>query len=450
MPPVFRTSQSQRKEGDRAVKRVGYLMEKISDLDNLYLAYYKASRGKKGKSEVIHFGKNLDDNLQRLRKELLSGSCKVGHYRYFSIFDPKKRLICAASFPERVMHHAVMNVCHQYFERNLIGDTYATRIGKGTYEAIGKAMKAMSRYGYVAKLDVRKYFDSISHDVLKAKLRRLFKDAQLLALFDAIIESYSTKEGCGLPIGNLTSQYFANFYLSELDHRAKEELKIPVYLRYMDDILLFGNDKETLRRQTEILSQCVASLQLEFKPIIINKVEVGVSFLGYRLRRHRLTLNSRSRNRLKTKLRTYNDRHEAGYWTDSEYANHLQPLLAFAQKSYSKQLRNWMIRNTIQGRELQAQTACCAGAAGTTTQGTAAYRTGTTTTRATGTTTTGSACVFPSLRFQGMDVPEEVKQVPVPLPQFGTKRAASGHLTISASKAVDSVSKTLNVNYFHI
>ena len=112
------------------MKRVGHLMESIADLDNLYLAYYKAALGKHGKSEVISFGKRLDNNVQLLRSRLLSGELEVGHYRYFTIFDPKKRLICAASFPERVMHHAVMNVCHTFFERNLINDTYATRMGK--------------------------------------------------------------------------------------------------------------------------------------------------------------------------------------------------------------------------------------------------------------------------------------------------------------------------------
>lgn len=332
------------------MKRVGCLMESIADLDNLYLAFYKASRGKMGKSEVINYSKHLDDNLQMLRHQLLAGKVEVGHYRYFSIFDPKKRLICAASFSERVMHHAVMNVCHQYFERNLICDTYATRIGKGTYQALDKAMKALSRYMYVAKLDVRKYFDSISHEVLKAKLRRIFKDGQLLSLFGSIIDSYSTTEGRGVPIGNLTSQYFANFYLSGLDHLAKETLKVPVYLRYMDDILLFGDDKALLKKQIEALSQCVEKLETMFKPPIIVTSEAGVTFLGYHIRRHRMTLDARSRNRLRKKLVCYSVAYDNGEWTDTEYGAHLLPLLAFASKAYSKRTRR---RMTIEkkGRE---------------------------------------------------------------------------------------------------
>lgn len=321
------------------MKRAGQLMESIADLDNLYLAYYKASRGKRGKSDVVAFTKHIDENLQKIRRQLLSGDFDIGHYRYFSIFDPKKRLICAASFPERVLHHAIMNVCHPYFERNLIGDTFATRIGKGTYEAIGKAMKSMSRYQYVAKLDVRKYFDNISHEVLKAKLCKMFKDNLLLSLFEAIIDSYSTTEGKGVPIGNLTSQYFANYYLSEMDHYAKEKLKILMYLRYMDDILFFGDDKEIVKSQLNMLCLMIGPLGLKFKPPIVVKTEVGVSFLGYKIRRHRITLNVRSRNRLKQKLATYDAMFENGIWNEIEYNVHLQPLLAFAEKAYSKRLR---------------------------------------------------------------------------------------------------------------
>lgn len=325
-------------------------MESIADLDNLYLAYYKASRGKHGKTDVSAFAKHIDENLQKIRRQFLLGDFDIGHYRYFSIFDPKKRLICAASFPERVMHHAVMNVCHPYFERNLIGDTYATRIGKGTYEAIGKAMKSMSRYQYVAKLDVRKYFDNISHEVLKAKLRKIFKDKALLSLFDAIIDSYSTIEGKGVPIGNLTSQYFANFYLSEMDHFAKEVLDIPVYLRYMDDIVLFGDDMEIVKSWLSMLDLMISPLELEFKPPIVVKTEVGVCFLGYKIRRHRITLNERSRNRLKQKLAIYDTMFENGIWNETEYNVHLRPLLAFAEKAYSKRLRRRLV-TAVEGQK---------------------------------------------------------------------------------------------------
>lgn len=318
-------------------------MESIADLDNLYLAYYKASKGKQDKSEVISFAKKLDENIRTLRNKLLSNDFEVGRYRYFTIFYPKKRLICAASFPERVIHHAVMNVCHPFFERNLINDTYATRIGKGTYAAIDKALKAMSRYQFVVKLDVRKYFDNISHEILKSKIRHLFKDTQLVLLLDQIIDSYCVTEKKGVPIGNLTSQYFANYYLSELDHLAKEVLRIPVYLRYMDDILFFGNDKSLLKKQIDCLNQCVTNLDLRLKPPIISSTEVGVTFLGYRICHHIISLDARSRNRLKRKLKSYSFNYENRKWSESEYNAHLLPLLAFASKAYTKHMRRRLI-----------------------------------------------------------------------------------------------------------
>jgi len=385
------------------MKRVGHLIETISDLDNLYLAFYKASLGKKGKNEVICFAKNLDENLQILRRQILSGDVSVGNYRYFTIFDPKKRLICAASFSERVLHHAIMNVCHPYFERNLITDSYATRVGKGVYSALDKAMKAMSHYDYVAKLDVRKYFDSISHEVLKSKLRHLFKDEPLLAILGKIIDSYETKAGCGLPIGNLTSQYFANLYLSDIDHFAKEQLQIPVYLRYMDDVIFFGNDKKTLLSQVALLDEKVKTLLVNFKTPVVADTNQGVPFLGYKIRRHRMTLTARSRNRFKRKLSQYHDLLEENTWNDKEYQNHIIPLVAFTQKAYTKSLRRKVIKD-IEGQESYARTACFAAAAGTTTRGTAGCRTGTTTRRTIGTTTTASASSFLSLRFQEMDV----------------------------------------------
>lgn len=416
MQVVCRTDENVGKAVKLTMKRGGYLMESVADLDNLYLAYYKAGLGKHGKFEVIKFSMHLDENFQKLRHQLLSNSFQVGNYHYFTIFDPKKRLICAASFPERIMHHALMNVCHPYFERNLISDTYATRIGKGTYKALDKAMRAMARYQYVVKLDVRKYFDTVSHEVLKAKLRRLFKDKVLLSLFDDIIDSYSTIPGKGLPIGNLTSQYFANFYLSELDHFAKETLRIPMYLRYMDDIMFFGNEKAVVEGQVKALKEKTRALEIELKPPIINRTDVGATFLGYRIRQHCLLLNARSRNRLKKKLRLYDELVENGEWDELEFNEHITPLIAFVSKAYSKKLRRRLL-NQINGRKSQARTACFAAVAGTTTQGTVVYRTGTTTNLATETTTTGSASSSSSLRFQGMEFPRKVKQISVQLPR---------------------------------
>ena len=328
------------------MKRVGNLMSQVADYDNIQLAFIKSCRGKQAKREVIEFRNNYDENISNIRKLLLSGDIQVGNYNYFKIFDPKERLICAASFRERVIHHAIINVCHQYFERTLIYDTYATRIGKGVYKALDKAKIAASKYQYVAKLDYRKYFDSIDHEVLKEKLERLFKDKELLKLFYKIIDSYCVAEGKGVPIGNLTSQYFANYYLSSLDHKMKEDLRVPVYLRYMDDILMMDNDKSQLKNYVRILQgYSKQELKLQLKEPIYCNSQKGVQFLGYIVKSYRLLLNGRSKKRFREKINYYSDCFEKEIISEEEYQQHLLPLLAFA--SYAN--NNSFQRVTIEG-----------------------------------------------------------------------------------------------------
>lgn len=315
-------------------------MPKIADVDNLMLAYYKARRGKSGKKSVINYGKHLNNNIMLLRDSLLKNNVSVGNYTYFHVYDPKKRLICAASFAERVLHHAIINVCKPYFERHLIYDTYATRENKGSYMAIERARRAMKEYPYVAKLDVRKYFDSIDHDILKTKINRLFKDKELLLLFDAIIDSYQIIPNCGIPIGNLTSQYFANYYLSDADHYIKEKLRTPFYVRYMDDMLVFASTKEKVKEYVSAIdSYFIRELKLTLKQPQILKVTNGVSFLGYRLYPNKIVLNRRSKLRFMNRIREYDCNRLSGIWDENEYMQHITPLLAFADKAYTKQLR---------------------------------------------------------------------------------------------------------------
>lgn len=342
------------KKINHRMRRTGYLIDEISDMDNLYLAYYKASKGKHSKEIVQSYSKNLISNLRILQYQIRSGNISVGKYHYFTIVDPKQRQICAASFDERVLHHALMNICHPYFDSRLIFDTYATRPKKGIYAALEKGKKAAIRYSYVGKLDYRKYFDSISHDILKTKLRKLFKDNLLLSIFDQIIDSYSTTENCGIPIGNLTSQYFANYYLSDLDHFIKESMRIPVYLRYMDDMLLFEQDKELLQKNIQIIDKLSTDyLQLTLKSPIINKTSQGVSFLGYTLKPNLLLLNGRSKRRFKNKLHKYIKLLNTNKWNESEYQNHILPLLAFVKYAYTKRYRkNIIILNEGNGDKI--------------------------------------------------------------------------------------------------
>ena len=280
------------------MKRTGNLFERITETDNLFEAWIKAKRGKIHKADVLAFENELDLNINKLQSQLQSGFVEIGNYHYFTITDPKKRIICAASFPERVLHHAIMNICNPVFEKHLIYDTYATRKNKGTYAALDRAKVFVKKYKYYIKLDVRKYFDNIDHNILKTQLKKLFKDRRLLLLFSEIIGSYSVTENKGVPIGNLTSQYFANHYLSEADHFAKETMNIKSYIRYMDDIIFFGNIKEEIKmKYKEFLKYLGNNLGLLLKPLILDKTKNGVPFLGYKVFPYFVKLNRRSKKR---------------------------------------------------------------------------------------------------------------------------------------------------------
>lgn len=272
--------------------------------------------------------------------EIFRGTVQVGEYEYFYIEDPKLRLICAASFRERVLHHAIMNVCHPCFERNLIETTYATRPQKGIYKAIDRAKAAMRRYCYVAKFDFRKYFDSIPHDLLLASLGRMFKDKILLQIIADIIESYSKSDGRGIPIGNLTSQYFANYYLSGMDHWIKETLRVPEYLRYMDDFLVFADSYIEINDYVaQIKMFAEQKLKLALKPVVVAMTMCGIDFLGYRIYPNKILLTQRSKRRFVKKSKMYNYFKDNETWSELEYYEHITPLLSYALKGYTQGLR---------------------------------------------------------------------------------------------------------------
>ena len=322
------------------MRRAANLTALIADTDNLLLAFHKAFKGHRLSGEALRFQSRLEENIAALSGQLATGKVEVGHYEYFHIEDPKLRLICAAAFRERVMHHAIMNVCHPWFERNLIDTTYATRPGKGLYKALERAQHAMRSCCWVAKCDFRKYFDSIPHDRLNASLARLFKDRTLLRIFSSIIASYRQAEGKGIPIGNLTSQYFANLYLSPMDHWVKEVLGVPEYIRYMDDFLVFARTRQELDTHVARISEYADSrLRLTLKPVVVSRVDEGVDFLGYRLFPHKIRLTQRSKRRFVRKSREYGRRLREGEWNEHEYYEHMTPLLAYASKGYTKGLR---------------------------------------------------------------------------------------------------------------
>jgi len=322
------------------MRRVGNLIEQIAEPENLRIAFYKAMRGKREKQDVRDFQSNLESNLTLIHRQILDGELEFGDYHYFKIYDPKERMICAAAFRERVIHQAIMNICDEYFESFQISNSYATRRGKGTHLAIERALENSKKKGIFLKLDIRKYFDSIDHEILKMLLRRRFKDGFLLQIFDKIIDSYTTESGKGVPIGNLTSQYFANYYLAYLDHYIKEELRVKHYVRYMDDMVLWDNDKAVLKSNLGKIDKYLGEkLKLEMKPIVLNYTEKGLPFLGYRIYPKGLRLNNRSRKRFTRKAQLFSMKLEEGEWSERDYQRHILPLIDFISKADTYSLR---------------------------------------------------------------------------------------------------------------
>lgn len=273
----------------------------------------------------------------KLRTWVITGSFRCG--------DPKPRSICAASFPERVLHHAVMNVCEPILEAHAVFDSYACRKGKGNRKALARAQQFSRRSPWYLKLDIRKYFDSIDHDVMMKQLTRKFKDRDLLQLFQTLLDTYHTKPGKGMPIGNLISQHLANFYLSGYDHWVKETLKIRGYLRYMDDSILFGPDRAYLKTAlTQVRAYLSEKLALDLKDDIqLNRCALGVPFVGYRVFPSRIRLVPRSKRRFIRKFKHYETKWQSGEWSQSDLVRHMEPLIEFTRAAHADDFR----RNVI-------------------------------------------------------------------------------------------------------
>ncbi len=257
------------------MKRFGGFWFEVTTFDNLLLAWQKAKKGKANRDAVATFSLNLEVELFALKEELETLSYQPRGYTQFWINDRKPRLISAAHFRDRVVQHAIMNILNPVMDKRLIHDCYACRVGKGTHKAVDRFRQYQSRYTYVLRLDFKRYFPSIDHTVLKSLLRQYIKDRYCLTIFDRIIDSSHHIMGgfdegkpsdTGIPIGNLTSQFFANLYLNPLDQYIKNHLKCPAYLRYMDDMALFSDSKAEIHQWHNALMKQASELKLCFHP----------------------------------------------------------------------------------------------------------------------------------------------------------------------------------------
>jgi retron-type reverse transcriptase len=365
------------------------LFDKMISFENLWQAARNAQRGKRTKTNTARFNFFMERELFQLQQELRDGTYQPGQYRSFYVYEPKKRLISAAPYRDRVVHHALCRIIEPIFEQRFIYHSYACRVDKGTHRAIDKCQTFIKSNRYVLQSDIQKYFESINHEVLMNILKRWIKDERVLWLAGLIIlpqrrkgnpifsslhlfpmgypekllfptkgsrrdgagsRSSSTwatsfgsgESGTGLPIGNLTSQFFANVYLNELDYFVKFDLREKYYIRYMDDFLIFGNDKEHLSHLKERIGEFLADelkLNLHDKKSTIFPVKDGVNFLGFRIfRNYRLIMKENVRRfirRMKQKAFEYRN----GLVGLTDITNSVRSWVAYAKYGNTYNLR---------------------------------------------------------------------------------------------------------------
>ncbi|MBV8780211.1 MAG: RNA-dependent DNA polymerase [Phycisphaerae bacterium] len=290
------------------MKRIGNLWDELISWPNLMLAAKKAQRGKRERSCVQRFAFSIERELHRLHAELRDGGYRPGGFHEHWITRPKPRLISAAPYRDRVVHHALMNILEPVLEKRFSPFSFACRKEKGTHAAADHLQAMMRRYRFVMQCDIRKFFPSIDHEILKRKLKRIIKDQRVLELMDLIVDSSNPQESRveyfagddlwtpvlrphGLPIGNLTSQWFANWMLNDLDHLVKGDLGIGGYVRYCDDFVLLDDDRDKLRAARSAIDERLADdrLRLHSDKVRLVAVERGITFVGYRVwPKHRL------------------------------------------------------------------------------------------------------------------------------------------------------------------
>jgi RNA-directed DNA polymerase len=334
--------------GTSIVKRIGFLYEQISQYENLLDAFHAAARRKRQRPEVRAFSESLPRQLTRMQDGFRHESLELGDYHYFTIYDPKQRRICAASFPERVIHHAVVNVAGTVLLRPLIDQTYACRVGKGQHRAVGLARRYAEDFPFFLKMDVRKYYDSIEHARVAQQLARILKDPPLLRWFDRLLDTYHTQPGRGLPIGNLTSQYLANLFLSPLDHFVQHQLGCRAYIRYMDDFVLWGTRQQVRQWRPAASGFLAERLRLQTKGGgFINRSTHGCEFLGYRVFPDRLALSRQAARRLRAKTRALEYAFARGELTEDELQRRVTAVFSFAAAADSRTLRRGVVAGTL-------------------------------------------------------------------------------------------------------
>lgn len=299
------------------MKSYGGLFEQIVAFDNLDAALDRAAAGKRDRGPVQRFLEAHQENIEQLQKELWTGTYQPLPYTQFSILDPKPRRISCADFRDRVVHHAVCAVIAPLIDRRLIADNYACRLGKGSHRALLRARQLAQRHLWFLKTDIRRFYDSVDHHLLLNKLAALCREPTVQRLLLVLVQHPIPGQtpGKGLPIGNLTSQWFANFYLDELDHWVKEVWRLPGYVRYMDDLAFWADRKDALFALAADLRVFLAErlrLTLKEERTVIAPVTEGMFFLGWRVYPGLLRQQGRRLHRQRRLLRRREEEFQRG------------------------------------------------------------------------------------------------------------------------------------------
>lgn len=330
-------------------KTIRNVYDNAVSFEKLLKAHKKARICKREKREVILFELNLENELLRLEKELRCGTYKHGKYKEFKIYEPKERIIKASSYSDRVIHQwYVESFIKPYFVPQFINTSYAGIEGRGMHKASKDVQRAMQiaktkwKEYYILKMDITKYFQNIDKRILWVILKRKIKDKKLLWLTREIL--LSTEGMKGLPLGNYTSQMFANIYLNELDQYAKHKLKCKYYFRYMDDIVILCENKEiaqdSLKNITIFLKEQL-KLELNSKTKIFKDIQ-GVNFCGYKINEERLKIRNTSKYRMKRKLKRYTKELKEGKITLPEIQRSIAGWLGYVKHADSYNLRKSM------------------------------------------------------------------------------------------------------------
>lgn len=352
------------------MKKHGNLYNTLCSYENLHSAYSKARRGKSRKEYVTNFEKNLKQELEILRRELISQTYEPRPLKKFIVRDPKTRTIHASAFRDRAVYHALVNVIEPIFEKIFIHDSFASRKNKGTHPAVKRFiyfMRKVSRNGrlvknksytnnsiegYVLKADIQHYFDSVDHAVLLSIIKKKIEDEKILWLIKVILNNFESPiQGKGMPLGNYTSQFFANVYLNELDYYVKHILHVKYYIRYVDDFVILHRSTKRLEYYYDCITRYLPYLKIKLHPdkSKITALKDGITFLGYRIFYHYKLLRKRNLRQFQREFRNFLDLCKEGFLRPDGLQKHLEGWFGYAQWANTYNLRKRIMADLKSG-----------------------------------------------------------------------------------------------------